>query len=334
MRGSSGGTDDAGLYEIGPEKIYHLAPYDQDKSVSYTVTANGKEIATGKEASGWARVADKRGTMELAVRDFWQMHPKELKLQREALTLYLWPEQGGRVLDLRRRYDEVENTYHYDLSLWPYGGEGVGVTHELVLRLGPGEGTARAGTPDGTAELAARLNTPFLLECAPEYYAASGAFGNFLPADRRRFPHLEGMQEVGVAWIKRNQEQFHWDGMIDYGDTLFHGYNTPSHYGYQTPKGWCSRGYVGWLNDDGGLTNALFVQYLRSGDYGTFRVAENLARHSMDVDTCHYCVEEPRFVGGGHRHDQQHWGERHPWLRHGDPRHHRLLSAHRQRAGP
>lgn len=319
-QGKLTGADSASLCEIGPEKIYHLAPYDQDKSVRYSVTQGGKEIASGKEAAGWARLSDKRGTMELAVRNFWQMHPKQIKCERDALTLYLWPEQGNKVLDLRRRYDEIENVYHYDLSLWPFGGEGVGVTHELALRLGPpvtpegtavavpSQGPARAIPSDNAADLCAQLNAPLLLECAPEYYAATGAFGPFIPADRQNFPHVEAMQDVGVAWLSRNQQQFHWDGMIDYGDTLFHGYNTPSHYGYIAPKGWCLRGYVGWLNDDGGLTNSLFLRYLRTGDYDLFRTAENMARHSMDVDTCHYCVEEPRFVGGGHRHDQQHWG--------------------------
>jgi hypothetical protein len=289
------------LFAIGPEKIYHLAPYDQDKSVRYAVTQDGQEIASGLEAAGWARLAGAKTGIELAVRDFWQMHPKEIGLQADAVTLYLWPESGNTVLDLRRRYDEVENTYHYDLSLWPYGGEGVGVTHDVVLRYGRPE-------EDTGAALAAASNRPLWFQCDPQYYADTGVFGRFLPVDRQRFPHLEGMQDVGVAWIQRNQQQFHWNGMLDYGDTLFHGYNTPSHYGYAAPKGWCSRGYVGWLNDDGGLTHALFVQALRSGDYETFLTAANMARHSMDVDTCHHCAAEPRFVGGGHRHDQQHWG--------------------------
>jgi hypothetical protein len=292
---------DVRLCAIGPEKIYHLSPYDQDKSVRYTVTQDGREIGSGLEPAGWARLSGSTTGLDLAVRDFWQMHPKEIALQRDAVTLYLWPESGNKVLDLRRRYDEVENTYHYDLSLWPYGGEGVGVTHEVLLRYG------RAGD-DTAAALSATLNRSLWLQCAPQYYADTGVFGRFLPVDRQRFPHLEAKQDVGVAWIQRNQQQFHWDGLLDYGDTLFHGYNTPSHYGYVAPKGWCSRGYVGWLNDDGGLTHALFIQALRSGDYDTFRTATAMARHSMDVDTCHYCAAEPRSVGGGHRHDQQHWG--------------------------
>jgi len=65
---------------------------------------------------------------------------------------------------------------------------------------------------------------------------------------------------------------------------------------------------VGWLCNDGTLTHSLFLQYLRTGDYEAFRTAEAMARHVMEVDTCHFCAEDPSYVGGGHRHDQQHWG--------------------------
>jgi hypothetical protein len=299
--GTLDGAGSLSLVETGPEKLYHLAPYTQDKSVGYSVAQDDVQIAQGKEAAGWARVGDARGTLELAVRNFWQMHPKELRIERTALTLYLWPERGGKVLDLRRRYDEVENTTHYDLSLWPYGGEGVGLTHELLLRCGPANATAGAG-------MVASLNAPLLLECTPDYTAATGVFGPFAAVDRQRYPRLEARQNVDLEWIRQNQRAFHWDGMIDFGDTLFHGYATPSHYGYISDKGWCSRGYVGWLCNDSTLTQALFMQYLRSGDYEAFRTAEAMCRHVTEVDTCHYCAAEPGQVGGGHRHDQQHWG--------------------------
>lgn len=299
--GQLAGSESVSLFETGPKKIYHLAPHALDKDVYYSVTQSGREIAKGKEAAGWARVSDQSASMHVAVRNFWQMHPKELKVDAQGITVFLWPEQGGKVLDLRRRSDEVENVYHYDLSLWPYGGEGVGVTHEMLLRFGPAR-------EDAGPAMAAALNAPLLLQCSPEQYAASGAFGPMAAADPQRFPHLEGVLDVDLEWIRHNQRSFHWDGMIDYGDTLFHGYATPSHYGYIAPDGWCSRGYVGWLCNDGTLTHSLFLHYLRTGDYETFRTAEAMARHVMDVDTCHYCAEEPGCVGGGHRHDQQHWG--------------------------
>jgi len=289
------------LHETGPKKIYHLAPYTLDKSVRYSLADSGREIASGKQASGWARLAGQRASMHVAMRNFWQMHPKELVIDRGGIAVGLWPERGDQVLDLRRRYDEVENVYHYDLSLWPYGGEGLGLSHEIILRFGPSSEDVGEG-------LVAGLNAPLLLECSPKWYADSGAFGPFAIADPEGYPFLEGVQNVGLEWIRRNQRVFHWDGMIDYGDTLFHGYETPSHYGYVGEKAWCSRGYVGWLCNDGTLTHSLFLQYVRTGDYEAFRTAEAMARHVMDVDTCHYCEEEPIYVGGGHRHDQQHWG--------------------------
>ncbi|MGD9498038.1 MAG: hypothetical protein AB7Y46_17180 [Armatimonadota bacterium] len=289
------------LWEIGPQKIYHLAPYDQDKTVYYQLARGDEQIATGAEAAGWARLAGDDAAFSLALRDFWPMHPKELQVGPAGMTVYLWPERGGKVLDLRRRYDYVENTYHYDLSMWPYGGEGVAVTHEVALRFGPADQTPEA-------QMVAALNAPLLLQCEPAYYASTLACGPFAPADPAGYPHLEGVQAVELEWIRHNQRAFHWDGMIDFGDTLFHGYATPSHYGYVAEKGWCSRGYVGWLNNDGTLVDSLFLQFLRTGDYEAFRTAEAMCRHVMDVDTCHWCAAEPDQVGGGHRHDQQHWG--------------------------
>ena len=245
--GELGEGDALSLSEIGPKKIYHLAPYTQDKSVAYQVMRGGQAIAQGKEAQGWARLADGRSSMHFAMRNFWQMHPKELRVERGGLRVYLWPEAGKKVLDLRRRYDEIENTYHYDLTLWPYGGEGVGMTHEMALRFGPAAEDVGAG-------MAGSLNAPMRLECTPAYYATSGAFGPFAVADPARYPLLEGRQNVDVEWMRQNQRAFHWDGMIDFGDTLFHGYETPSHYGYVAPKSWCSRGYVGWLCNDSTMT--------------------------------------------------------------------------------
>lgn len=289
------------LTQIGPQKIYHLAPYDQDKTVRYTVTRGDEEVAVGAEAPGWARLAGENTALSFAMRNFWQMHPKQLALAPDGLTVYLWPEQGGKVLDLRRRYDYVENTYHYDLSMWPYGGEGVGLTHEMLLRFGPAD-------EDPAAAMSAGIDRPLLLQCDPAYYASTLAFGPFAAEDMTNYPHLEGKQIVGLEWIRHNQRAFGWNGMIDFGDTLFHGYNTASHYGYICEKGWCSRGYVGWLNNDGTLTDSIFLHYLRSGDYETFLTAEAMCRHVTEVDTCHWCAAEPGQVGGGHRHDQQHWG--------------------------
>ena len=289
------------LWEIGPDKFYHLAPYTEDKTVRYTVSEGDRQLGRGEEAAGWARIESPQAAMTVAMRDFWQMHPKELAVDPQGITVYFWPERGGKVLDLRRRSDEIDNVYHYDLSMWEYGGEGVALTQEMLLRFDP------PGADLGE-QLVGRLNAPLRLLCRPTWYADTLAFGPRAVADPERYPLLEEYSAAVVEWMRANQRTFNWDGMIDYGDTLFHGYETQTHYGYVAPKSWGSRGYVGWLCNDGTLTHSLFMQAIRTGDYETLMSAEAMARHVMEVDTCHHCAAEPRFVGGGHRHDQQHWG--------------------------
>ena len=289
------------LWETGPEKFYHLVPYTKDKTVHYTVNAGGKELARGVAARGWARLADTRSSVNFAMRDFWQMHPKQLTLGPAGLTVYLWPERGNKVLDLRRRSDVVDNKYHYDLGMWPYGGHGMGVSHEMAIGFGP---PAR----DDAETLSAGLNAPLLLACRPEYYVGTGAFGPVAAADPVNFPHMEGSGTVLVEWLRQNRRAFHWDGMLDHGDNLFWGYEAKTHAGESAPKSWGSRGYVGWMNNEEIFTHSLFMWYLRTGDYETFRAFEDRVRHVMEVDTCHHCEAEPGYVGGGHRHDQQHWG--------------------------
>src|SRR5690606_22985093 len=97
-------------------------------------------------------------------------------------------------------------------------------------------------------------------------------------------------------------------GMNDYGDTLFIGYGVNTHRDTGPPDALGSRGYGGWLNDGGGMSHILFLHALRSGNRSDLKMAELMTRHVMDVDVCHYCPPAPRHVGGGHRHDQQHWG--------------------------
>ncbi|MBN1670204.1 MAG: glycoside hydrolase family 127 protein [Kiritimatiellae bacterium] len=289
------------LTEIGPDKFYHLVPYTHDKAVHYTIATGGNEMARGTAAAGWAQLADANSSLAFAMRNFWQMHPKQLTLGPAGLTVYLWPEQGNKVLDLRRRSDEVDDKYHYDLGMWRYGGHGVGVSHEMMLGFGP-------PAQDNAEAMCTRLNAPLLLECAPEYYAQTGAFGPVAAADPARFPRMEGFGTVFVEWLRQNQRAFHWDGMLDYGDNMFWGYEAKTHAGESAPKSWGSRGYVGWMNNEEVFTHALFMWYLHTGDYHTFLTFEDRVRHVMEVDTCHHCDAEPGYVGGGHRHDQQHWG--------------------------
>lgn len=296
------------LTEIGPDKFYHNIPVTADKSVRWDLTQTSPpaesppaRLAVGKDAPGWFAANGENGSVALAVRDFKHQAPKEIRMNGDGkLTLYFWPESGDKVLDFRRRSDVVDNEIHYDLSLWEYGGLGVGKTHEFWLQFG--------GDANAAANLSQNIDEPLYALPAPQVVRNSEVFGKVAPRDPQKFPRLEAWQDFGLAWIRANQKAFRWDGMIDYGDNLYIGYGVNTHRTTVLPNAWGSRGYVGWQNEDGGLCHALFLAALRSGDHEIMKQAELLTRHVMDVDVCHYCPPEPRHVGGGHRHDQQHWG--------------------------
>ncbi|MHC4405071.1 MAG: exo-rhamnogalacturonan lyase family protein [Planctomycetota bacterium] len=54
-----------------------------------------KEIATGQRAGSWVGVSDGQRSVTLAMRDFWQQFPKELRAEPNRLAAYLWATHGG-----------------------------------------------------------------------------------------------------------------------------------------------------------------------------------------------------------------------------------------------
>jgi len=87
--------------------------------------------------------------------------------------------------------------------------------------------------------------------------------------------------------------------------------------------GWHPEGRWGWYNCEvAGTHSGALIQYLRTGKQKYLDFGENLARHIMDVDTCHYntIANDPRLkgviddevsqVGSMHRHNGDHWGDR------------------------
>ena len=84
------------------------------------------------------------------------------------------------------------------------------------------------------------------------------------------------------------------------------------------PDVYSNWGYAGWLQENYRFGQFAFVQYLRSGRYAYFRSADEWLRHARDVDCVYWDTPDDGTrpsdnkgasrLGGGHRHDQQHWG--------------------------
>lgn len=305
------GLAETALVQVMPDRFYHLVPLSVDRRVRYQVVgraADGADrvLQEGVEAAGWVRLEGGRGTATIALRDFPRIHPKEIRVEpgRGALRYYLWPERGGKVLDLRRRYQGQRVEDHYDTGEYGPAGRGFGKTHQLLIDFsatGPSDAAASA--------LARRADEPLRAFCTPEHYASCDVWNRFHPVDTERFPQTEAMIRLGIEWALRLPRTFHWDGLVDWGDTFFHAYEAAPHKQVaEVPRtSWVVRGYDGWFNNDCNVAHDVMLLFLRSSDDRIYQYWERMVQHVMDVDTIHG-AEDPTHVGGGRRHDQQHWG--------------------------
>ena len=299
------------LVEVMPDRFYHLVPLSVDRRVRYQVVGKGADggdqvLEEGVEAAGWVRLEGGGATTTIALRDFPRLHPKEIRVEpgQRALRYFLWPERGGKVLDLRRRYQGQRVEDHYDTGEYGPAGRGFGKTHQLLIDFS-------ATRPDDAAAfaLSRRADEPLRAFCTPGHYASSDVWNRFHPVDTERFPQTEAMIRLGIEWALRLPRTFHWDGLVDWGDTFFHTYEgAPHNQVAEVPRtSWVARGYDGWFNNDCNVAHDFMLFFLRSADDRVYQYWERMVQHVMDVDTIHG-AEDPTHIGGGRRHDQQHWG--------------------------
>lgn len=315
-QGALGGR--VGVSSIGADRYYHDVPLDRDTRVPYRVRVDGEVLHEGFGASGWLDVS---GTVGLAagVRDFWREHPKEVAWAGGAMTVYLWPDDGDRALDLRRRYPEARGAAselgraarrEFD----PVGSAvGLAKTTDVWLYFHPGDHASAA-----VDDVARGSDAPLRPFVSAAHNVATGVLGPMHARDETH-ARAERYLELTLAWPLRSAQEFGWHGWLDHGDHLIE-YES-SHWELDVSPNWgvySNWGYAGWMQEAYRLGPALMVEYLRTGRDAYFREADVWLRHHRDVDCVHWDApddgERPGDndggvrLGGGHRHDQQHWG--------------------------
>lgn len=309
------------LVAIGPDKYYHNVPLTKDLSVDYELLKDDSVAASGKAPSGWGSVSATSVGLAAGVRDFWREHPKEVQYKDGRLAIYLWPDHGGRTLDLRRRYPELRGTVAQGWGRaarreFQVAGSAVGVakTTELWFYFHP------KTAPAAVDAMFRGFQDPLRPFAGGAHNVASGVFGPLVAYDPTHYFKLENYLDMMMARIMRSMREYHWYGWLDYGDYLpeFEKQN------WELSLPWNANlytnwGYAGWLQEGYRFGQWALVQYFRSGRYRYWRAADTWLRHTRDVDCVYWDTPDdgkrpgdnegngPR-KGGGHRHDQQHWG--------------------------
>lgn len=324
ISGSIKRSEEAYLLSVGPEKYYHNVPADTDLRVEFEVVANGVSRKKGYHPSGWASISNGKLGITMGIRDFWREHPKEMQYKDGKMGVYLWPDHGDRTLDLRRRYPEVRGPGpkrggsfgKAARREFNAAGSAVGVakTTDLFFRFHAGNHQT-AKVDDAFRAFQDPLR-PF---ADPAWNCATGVVGPILPYDPKRFARIENYVDLSFAWPLRSAQEFKWYGMLDYGDHLLEYESINWELSVpENPGVFQNWGYSGWMQEAYRTGQWMFIQYLRSGRPHYFREADTWLRHHRDVDCCFWDTPDdgPRpddnkggnRLGGGRRHDQQHWG--------------------------
>ena len=249
--------------------------------LNFTVGSNSNVLKKGDRTDGVVGLKGGGGQATVAVRDFWQNYEKAIELDGRTLKLWLWP-VGGRYprfeptaygaglqyFDVRldKTAAKTQKTVGYFLEGSVHKG------HEVILDFSGRD----------AKESSAELSCPLVALASAEYYATTEALPGFVPP-----PEVRTSSKVCniklAAWLRmiqsssdptnatsickgretRAQSSVYWHGWMDLGDICTGAYASPA-------------GDWPWL---------LLSNGLRTGDMNNLRLASEMARHRIDVDT-------------------------------------------------
>ncbi|MDD5669712.1 MAG: hypothetical protein PHE58_06785, partial [Candidatus Omnitrophica bacterium] len=224
--------------------------------------------------------------------------------------VFLWPYEAG-ALDLKTTQVALGPD-----SVARGSAFGLAKTHEIYVYFHQGNYADPIVKETMSFLLADRI-----VMAHPEWLYSTRVLGRIYPYDRRMDPG-ENFMDMLFDWGDRQVSNYRWYGMINYGDTLSWYRNSDEDNSYDSAD-WHPIGRWGWFNCEAvGAHTGPLMQFLRTGNIKYFRFGGALARHIMDIDTCHYnTVANDRRLknvipddysrpGSMHRHNGNHWGDR------------------------
>lgn len=228
----------------------------------YRVTADGVMIAEGKRATPVLALRNEQWGVAVTIDKFWQNFPKALEAREHQLIARLFPQQYNDVHELQ-------------------GGEQK--THTVSLLF--------SDTPEHVTALA-WLHARLRPRATPEWYVRSRVFSyvTLYPSE----PQAEGLPLIETA-IKGANSFFARRELIDeYGwrhfGEVYADHEAVGHTG-ATPL-------VSHYNNQYDMISGALIHYVRSGDERWFELAEDCAKHVIDIDIYHTETDRPAYNGG------------------------------------
>jgi len=216
--------------------------------------------AKGSKAPGWGQIEDDKGTIAIALRDFWQQWPKSIEVDPEKIQIGLFPkfEKGA--------YDHMKPWYKYQYLF-------EGNCYRLRTGQAPRWQIWLDFSGDGEA-LAKSANSPLVPSADPSAAIASGVWGYIAPAGSK------GMAEYD-----------------DWAENLFdNGYcnsiKVQRDYGQMNWGDWFGERRCNWGNHEYDTAKQILIQFARTGDPMYFYMGDTAARHTSEVDVIQFVNDD------------------------------------------
>ena len=253
----------------------------------YQAQVNDTMVARGKRYPGIVDFSGTGAGVMVGIPRFWQNAPKSIVLQNGLLKIGLLPEENA--------VKETTGPYiHYSQGNYYFSGGWHKTTTLLLQYHGP---TGDEGKE--SARMQARLDSPLVARCDPDWYTATRAFGLVAPAglevDDPQAKEAVGIYELYQKMLidSRSEEKgldiamlrdtrvmglghYGWE---NFGDLAFNGAFCSLHYDWP---------YIMWL------------QFIRSGDARFRERALEMTEHSADLDQIHTESEGRLYDGIWH----------------------------------
>ncbi|MCC6591301.1 MAG: hypothetical protein IT168_31740 [Bryobacterales bacterium] len=253
------------------------ATLQQHTDDRFTLQPKGVE---GKRAAGVAEWSDGARSVTLAVRDFWQTYPKDLKVSPEGFELAIMPALRPGEYDSANGTIDEHRIYYY-----LHGGayklrQGMTKTHDLWLEFGNTKAPAAIAKEQQVRMAAA----------SPDWYEQSKALGELsVPRASRVLRQYDDLFVTTFAGYLRDRERSREYGMLNFGD-------------------WWGERVINWGNSEYDTQHAFLLQFARTADWRYFRAAEEMEWHNRDIDAIHYHAD-PMQVGAVYAHAIGHAGD-------------------------
>jgi len=303
-----------GVLQIGPKqnKTDKLSTStENEKGFSASIFNDKSTLVKAERAKGWIDISDDSKGISIGIKNFLQEYPKELEInpQTNSINAYIWP------ASIDPMSFERENT-KIDGEMLENFAQGITKTTEFIYFFHTAENTE---VIENTMDYV--LNPP-IAHANPKWYTDSKVYGNMAPFSTK-FSEFENALQYKYDWMAFNQEWESWFGMFNFGDFKAYYYNDE---------------WFMWNNNEPTIDFSLWTNFMRTGNPKYYHMAQNLSKHSMDVDNIHWpkkrtyigesneaidfwnYKDEPEstpYLGVGLRHGNEHWNamlSAHVWI--------------------